>query len=148
MPLALHAYAGNSAAANNALIEHMYAVAFQTFASADFALPLLELNAHALWRALQDALNWPELSWGPERLMQNAEAMLTLNAIVGVLKSLLSASSAGLAMCKLTAPNIPTSKIAGNHQWDGLAEVRKTAAVSGQGVELASRNATREASAV
>ena len=125
-PLALHAYAGSSAAANNALIENTYRTAFQGFSSWDFALPLLNLDADQLWQALQDALQWPELSWGPERLMQNAEAMLTLNALVGVLKSLLSAASAVLAFMKLVAPNIPTSKIAGDDDWaeEGVAKVQ------------------------
>ena len=136
-PLALHAYAGSSAAANNALIENVYRAVFQGFSSWDFALPLLNLDADQLWQALQDTLQWPKLSWGPERLMQNAEAMLTLNALVGLLKSLLSAASAVLAFMKLVAPNVPTSKIAGDEAWDGLSAVRKIAAVSG--AELAQR---------
>ena len=139
-PLALHAYAGSSAAANNALIENVYRAVFQGFSSWDFALPLLNLDADQLWQALQDTLQWPELSWGPERLMQNAEAMLTLNALVGLLKSLLSAASAVLAFMKLVAPNVPTSKIAGDEMWaggGGIAKVRKIAAVSG--AELAQR---------
>ena len=136
-PLALHAYGGSSAAANNALIENTYRAAFQGFSSWDFALPLLSLDADQLWQALQDTLQWPELSWGPERLMQNAEAMLTLNALVGLLKSLLSAASAALACMKLAAPNVPTSQVAGDEHWKGLSAVRKIAAVSG--AELAQR---------
>jgi hypothetical protein len=75
--------------------------------------------------------------------MQNAEAMLTLNALVGLLKSLLSAASAVLAFMKLVAPNVPTSKIAGNNEWDGLSAVRKIAAVSG--AELAQRAQSAQA---
>ena len=52
-------------------------------------------------------------------------------------KSLLSAASAVLAFMKLVAPNIPTSKIAGDEEWKGLSAVRKIAAVSG--AELAQR---------
>ena len=66
--------------------------------------------------------------------MQNAEVMLTLNALVGLLKSL---ASAIIAFMKLVAPNVPTSKIAGDQAWGGLSAVRKIAAVSG--AELAQR---------
>ena len=55
-PLALHAYAGSSAAANNALIENTYRAAFQFFSSWDFALPLLNLDADQLCQALKDTL--------------------------------------------------------------------------------------------
>ena len=136
VPLALHTYAGNSVTANNALIEAAYAAAFQSFVSWRFVLPVFELDAHKLWQALKDTLNLPELSWGAEKLMQNAVAMQTLNAIVGVLKSLLSAVSAGLALCKVMAPNVPTSKIAGSDVWDGIEEVRKIAVVSGRSTEV------------
>jgi hypothetical protein len=69
--------------------------------------------------------------------MQNAEAMLTLNALVGLLKSLLSAASAVLAFMKLVAPNVPTSQIAGDEAWanEGVAKVRAIATPSSaQGV--------------
>ena len=64
---------------------------------------------------------------------------LLANALVGVLKSVLVAAVAVLALCKVTSPNVPTSKVAGDEEWDGLAEVRKKAAVSG-GTEMAVRN--------
>jgi hypothetical protein len=137
-PLALHFYAGSytkdsyasSVEANNALIKNVYSCAFQGFKHWDFALPLLELDAEKLWQALQDVLHWPELSWGPERLMQDAEGMLTLNALVGLLKSFMCAAAAGLAFCGFVAPNVPSNKVAGDENWTGFHAVVKLLGLS------------------
>jgi hypothetical protein len=117
-PLTLHVYAGNTVTANNALITDAYASAFQW----DFALPQLELR----W---PDTLQWPQISWGPVSLMQNAGAMLALTALVGVLKSLLSMITTILGMSALCgevlglAHNVPVSMLAAGNEWDKVSEV-------------------------
>jgi hypothetical protein len=129
-PLAAQAYAGGSAAANTALVGNTYAAAVQGFRSADAALPLLDLDAGSrLRRALRDLLRWPQLAWGPERLMQNAGSMVTLRALAALLRCALGAATAALALCSVTgcAPNVPCSLTMGNEHWKGLAEVQKIA---------------------
>jgi hypothetical protein len=133
-PLTLSVYAGRGVAANNALLADAYAAAFHGFAAFDFfALPLLELDASRLQQALADTLRWPDLSWGAQQLMWNARAMLTLNGFVGVIKSLLSAVAAALASDALgaceevvgLAHNVPTSMVAGDHNWKGVTAVQE-----------------------
>ena len=129
-PLAAQAYAGGSAAANTALIENTYAAAVQGFRSGDAALPLLDLDAGRLRRALRDLLRWPLLAWGPERLMQNAGSAVTLRALASLLRCVLGAATAALALCSVAgcAPNVPCSLTMGNEHWKGLADVQKVVA--------------------
>eukprot|EP00937_MAST-01D_sp_MAST-1D-sp2_P002815 g2815.t1 len=122
-------------AANNALIKHTYTAAFQSFSSADFKVPIFDIDAQMLLQAANDVLRyWPELSWGPVRLMQNAKAMLVLNAITGALRGLLALITATIAVgtesessredpveqceecpCGDRAPNVPFSKLGGSY---------------------------------
>ena len=100
---------------------------FSSLRDASFSIPILDIDLASIKKAMDDLLNLLEVdiwSLGPEVLLNNAQGFLTLNVLVSLLKPVLSASTAILALANVVSPNVPTSKLAGDSDFDE-ADVKK-----------------------
>jgi hypothetical protein len=123
VPLALHVLAGNSATANTRLCANIYEAAFDGLRTWDGALPLLEVTDPV--EVLEGMALVPDLGKGPEALMAESQALLTLGGLVGVLKGIVSIATALLAFCSMVPPTVPTCKLTGDEGWGGCDDVRE-----------------------
>ena len=129
MPLVLHgtllawaAYAGQGTAATTQLTIDLYQHCFHAFTHARFDLSgLLDVNVDAVPKALLALLQNPfQLLPSPEEYLEHAQGLLLHSVLLSVLKLLVSTTGALLALAKVVSPNVPTSKVAGDWDFDGV----------------------------
>ena len=116
--LAFAVYAGQGTAATTQLTTDLWQHCFHAFTHARIDLSgLLDVDIEAVPKALLALLQDPsKLAPSPDEYLQNGQGLLLLNALLSTAKLVVSSTAAVLVLAKVAAPNVPTSKAAGN--WD------------------------------
>jgi hypothetical protein len=123
--LAFHVYGGQTITdlyydpepGSNGLIRDVYSEVFFDYHDPKWGWPGMELSWDKMIAAVSDGA-WPDMSWTPERLMEDAEGMFTFGAFLGAVKCVISLGMELLAQLEwlgVTKGNIPTAAMCRQH---------------------------------